>query len=54
MGSGTRTLSQQGNNWTYDFSAKAGVIASASEISNLALIMGKLVHSNLAVAGFGA
>ena len=33
MGSGTRTLSQQGNNWTYNFSAKAGVIASASEIS---------------------
>ncbi len=29
MGSATRALSQQGNNWTYLFTAKAGGIASA-------------------------
>ncbi|SPL69685.1 DUF3108 domain-containing protein [Acinetobacter stercoris] len=33
MGSATRTLSKSGNNWTYVFAAKAGVIASASETS---------------------
>ena len=42
MGSGTRTLSQQGNNWTYDFSAKAGVIASASEISKFSFNNGQI------------
>ena len=58
LGSGTRTLSQQGNNWTYNFSAKAGAIASASEISKFSLNNGQitsqqfnrsskiLVHSN--------
>ena len=33
LGSATRTLSQQGNHWTYVFSAKAVGIASASETS---------------------
>ena len=33
LGSATRTLTQQGNNWNYVFSAKAGGIASASESS---------------------
>ncbi len=33
LGSATRTLSQQGNNWTYKFAAKAGGIASATETS---------------------
>ena len=33
LGSATRTLSQQGNSWTYQFIAKAGGIASASETS---------------------
>lgn len=42
MGSGTRNLSQQGNNWTYNFSAKAGVIASASEISKFSFNNGQI------------
>ena len=38
MGSASRTLTQQsGNNWMYDFSAKAGVIASAQEVSKFSL-----------------
>lgn len=33
LGSATRSLTQQGNNWTYKFAAKAGGIASATETS---------------------
>lgn len=33
VGSATRQLSQQGNKWVYKFSAKAGVMASATETS---------------------
>ncbi|MFW1691530.1 DUF3108 domain-containing protein, partial [Acinetobacter ursingii] len=47
MGSGTRTLSQQGTNWTYDFSAKAGVIASASEISKFSFNKGHISSQQL-------
>lgn len=46
LGSATRTLSQQsGNNWIYNFSAKAGVIASASETSKFSFENGK-INSN--------
>ena len=42
LGSATRTLSQQGNNWTYQFSAKAGGIASASETSQFSFVDNKI------------
>ena len=42
LGSATRTLSQQGNNWTYKFAAKAGGIASASETSQFAFSDNKI------------
>ncbi|KHO15986.1 hypothetical protein NT90_07915 [Acinetobacter baumannii] len=42
MGSATRALSQQGNNWTYLFTAKAGGIASASETSKFSFANGKI------------
>ena len=42
LGSATRNLSKQGNNWFYDFSAKAGVIASARETSLFAFNEGKI------------
>ena len=42
MGSATRALSQQGNNWTYKFTAKAGGIASASETSKFSFTNGKI------------
>jgi hypothetical protein len=42
LGSATRTLSQQGNNWTYKFVAKAGGIASASETSQFAFSDNKI------------
>lgn len=42
MGSATRALSQQGNNWTYNFTAKAGGIASASETSKFSFANGKI------------
>ncbi|RRR12613.1 DUF3108 domain-containing protein, partial [Enterobacter hormaechei] len=42
MGSATRALSQQGNNWTYQFTAKAGGIASASETSKFSFANGKI------------
>ena len=42
LGSATRTLSQQGNNWTYKFTAKAGGIASASETSKFSFTNGKI------------
>ena len=42
LGSATRTLSQQGNNWTYVFNAKAGGIASASETSQFSFVDNKI------------
>ncbi|ENU31760.1 hypothetical protein F991_00529 [Acinetobacter sp. CIP-A165] len=43
LGSATRTLSQQGNNWTYQFTAKAGGIASASETSQFGFVDNKII-----------
>ncbi len=45
MGSATRTLSKNGNNWNYVFAAKAGVIASATETSRFSL-NGQAITSN--------
>lgn len=42
LGSATRILSQQGNNWTYKFSAKAGGIASATETSQFSFTSNKI------------
>ncbi len=42
LGSATRTLSQQGNSWTYQFIAKAGGIASASETSYFSFAENKI------------
>ncbi len=42
LGSATRTLSQQGNNWTYQFSAKAAALASASETSQFSFTNNKI------------
>lgn len=46
MGSATRTLSKSGNNWTYVFAAKAGVIASATETSKFSLNGSQLVSDS--------
>ncbi len=46
MGSATRTLSKSGNNWTYVFAAKAGVIASATETSKFTLNTTQLVSNS--------
>ncbi|ENX44592.1 DUF3108 domain-containing protein [Acinetobacter sp. NIPH 2100] len=46
LGSATRTLSQQGNNWTYKFNAKAGAIASASETSQFSFADNKITSQN--------
>lgn len=46
MGSATRTLSKSGNNWTYVFAAKAGVIASATETSKFSLNGTQLVSDS--------
>ncbi|WP_139853014.1 DUF3108 domain-containing protein [Acinetobacter pullicarnis] len=58
MGSATRVLTQNGNNWTYNFSAKAAAMASATETSRFTFSNGAissnsfsrtskiLVHSN--------
>ena len=47
MGSATRTLSKSGNNWTYVFTAKAGVIASATETSHFSFNnSGDILSSN--------
>lgn len=43
LGSATRTLSQQGNNWTYVFNAKAGGIASATETSQFSFVDNKII-----------
>lgn len=45
LGSATRTLSQNGNNWTYIFAAKAAAIASASETSRFSFSNGQ-IHSS--------
>ena len=45
LGTATRTLSKNGNNWSYVFSAKAGVMASASETSRFTL-NGNTINSN--------
>lgn len=42
MGSATRTLSKNGNNWNYVFAAKAAAIASATESSNFTLSNGQI------------
>ncbi|TCM70744.1 uncharacterized protein DUF3108 [Acinetobacter calcoaceticus] len=42
MGSATRVLSQNGNNWTYTFSAKAAAMASATETSRFSFASGKI------------
>ncbi|MCG2608190.1 MULTISPECIES: DUF3108 domain-containing protein [unclassified Acinetobacter] len=46
MGSATRTLSKSGNNWTYVFAAKAGVIASATETSHFSLNGNNIISHN--------
>ncbi|OTG75666.1 hypothetical protein B9T26_03990 [Acinetobacter sp. ANC 4169] len=46
MGSATRTLSKSGNNWTYVFAAKAGVIASATETSHFNLNGNNIISNN--------
>ena len=46
MGSATRTLSQNGNNWSYVFAAKAAAIASAKETSNFTLSNGQIQSNN--------
>lgn len=58
VGTATRSLAKQGNNWLYKFNAKAGAIASAQESSLFGFNAGKisaiefkrsskiLVHSN--------
>ncbi|WP_109439654.1 DUF3108 domain-containing protein [Acinetobacter haemolyticus] len=42
LGSATRVLSQQGNNWIYSFKARAGGIASASETSQFSFADNKI------------
>ncbi|WP_173912357.1 DUF3108 domain-containing protein [Acinetobacter sp. Marseille-Q1618] len=42
MGSATRTLTQNGNNWTYVFAAKAAAIASATETSHFGFSNGQI------------
>jgi hypothetical protein len=46
MGSATRTLSKSGNNWTYVFAAKAGVIASATETSHFSFNGNNIISNN--------
>ena len=46
MGSATRSLTKSGNNWTYVFAAKAGVIASATETSKFTLNNTQLVSNS--------
>lgn len=46
MGSATRTLQQNGNNWTYVFAAKAGILASATETSHFSLVDSNVVSNN--------
>lgn len=47
MGTATRTLKQiGGNNWSYVFAAKAGVIASATESSTFNLTSGRVTSSH--------
>lgn len=46
MGSATRTLSKNGNNWSYVFAAKAAAIASATETSNFSLNNGQIQSNN--------
>lgn len=46
LGSATRTLSQSGNNWTYVFAAKAGVMASATETSRFSLNGNQIISNN--------
>ncbi|WP_445116695.1 DUF3108 domain-containing protein [Acinetobacter sp. WZC-1] len=42
VGSATRTLSKNGNDWTYVFAAKAAALASASETSRFSFDNGKI------------
>ncbi|WP_111895280.1 DUF3108 domain-containing protein [Acinetobacter sp. MB5] len=46
MGSATRTLQQNGNNWTYIFAAKAGILASATETSHFSWVDNNVVSNN--------
>jgi hypothetical protein len=46
LGSATRTLKKNGNNWNYVFAAKAGGIASATETSNFTLNNNQIQSSN--------
>ena len=46
LGSATRTLSKTGNQWSYVFAAKAGVIASATETSRFTFNDGKIGSSS--------
>lgn len=46
LGSATRTLSKNGNNWTYVFAAKAAAIASASETSRFSFSNGQINSSS--------
>ncbi|AOA60018.1 DUF3108 domain-containing protein [Acinetobacter larvae] len=46
MGTATRSLSQNGNQWVYSFSAKAAAIASANETSRFSLNNGKITSSS--------
>ncbi len=42
MGTATRVLSNNGNNWTYSFSAKAAALASATETSRFSFNNGQI------------
>ena len=46
LGSATRVLTQTGNQWKYSFTAKAGGIASASEVSQFSFNQGKITSQN--------
>lgn len=45
LGTATRSLTQNGNNWTYTFAAKAGALASATETSRFSFVDNK-INSN--------
>lgn len=46
VGSATRQLAQNGNSWTYSFSAKAAALASANETSRFSLSNGQIQSSS--------
>lgn len=46
MGTATRTLSKNGNQWVYTFAAKAGAIASATETSRFSFNNNKIISDS--------